>query len=264
MTKLTLKVDGQRGAVLFQDFLGTFKYSLAILRELDSALSEMPRGVLDWFVEDLSANGQLVASIIAVPRRGKYEDVSGQVASQFIRGLETVEREPGVPPFFSESALGNVEKLALQLGKRGAMGFGAEAGPTETARITHQAGLNAGQAIKPKFTAIGSIAGTLEAINLHNRDRFNVYESATGAAVRCYFNRDRYLDLVKRALGSRVRAYGVISRNARGNALRLDMRDLEILPEDSKLASIKDIYGIAPDFAGDQKSDVYVRWLREA
>ncbi len=264
MTKLTLKVEGERGQVLLQDVLGRFKSSLAILRELDSALSGRPRGALDWYVEDLSANGKLVAEIFSTPKTGKYEDIGPEVTHQFIRGLGVVEQEPGVPPFFSESAVANVERLAAGLGKRGAMGFGAQSTPQESVRITHQAALNAGQAIKPRFKAIGSIAGTLEAISLHNRDRFNVYEAVTGTAVRCYFERDKYLEIVRNALGHRVRAYGVIARNARGDALRLDMRDLEILPEDSKLPTIRDIFGIAPDFTEEMTSCEYVRWLREA
>lgn len=265
MTVLRLHVEGERGTILFKNLVETFSYSLAVLKELDSAISEEPRGALDWFVRDLSANGNLVAEIIALPKSGKYEDKSKQVALRFVDGLGVIEREPGVPPFFSEGALSNVEKLANLLGKGGAMGFGArQIGVRTQARITHRAAINAGQAIKPVFSAVGSVTGMLEAINLHGRPKFNVYEAVTGSAVRCSFDRDKHLELIRRGLGKRVRACGVIYRNARGDALRLDMQDLDILPQDRELACVRDIYGIDPDFTGSQSSDEYVRWLREA
>ncbi len=264
MTVLHLQVEGEKGTVLFANLIDTFRYSLAVLKELDSAISERPRGALDWFVQDLSANGRLAAEIVALPKSGKYEDMSQQVAQQFVFGLDAVEREASVPPYFSEDALGNVEKLAGQLGKGGAIGFGAEISVQTKARITHRASINAGQAIKPKFSAIGSVTGTLEAINLHRTPRFNVYEAVTGAAVRCFFDRDHHLELIKQALGQRVTAYGIIERNAKGDALRLNMRGLDILAEDRELASIRDIYGMDPDFSGPQSTDEYIRWLREA
>lgn len=264
MTVLHLEVEGEKGTVLFASFVDTFRYSLAVLKELDSAISERPRGALDWFVQDLSSNGKLAAEIVAMPKSGKYEDTSQQVAWQFVHGLGAVEQEPGIPPFFSEEAVGNVERLAGPLGKGGALGFGAQIGVRTRTRITHRAAINAGQAIKPKFSAVGSVTGMLESVNLHHKARFNVYEAVTGAAVRCSFERDKHFELIKSALGRRVTAYGVIDRNARGDALRLNMRDLEILPEDRELAAIRDIYGLDPDFTGPQKSDEYVRWLREA
>lgn len=264
MSILTLEIEGKKGTVMLSSLLDTFKYSLAVLRELDSAISERPRGSLDWYVYDMSVNGRLRARIVALPRSGKHEDTSEQVAIHFVKGLVAVEREASVPPYFSEEALLNVERLAGQLGRRGAMGFGAEIGVKTKAQITRQAAVNAGQAIKPKFIAVGSVTGMLEAISLHKKPTFNVYDTLTGAAVKCDFDRDVYLESVKQALGHRVRANGIISRNANGNALRLTIQGLEILPDDSKLASISEVYGIDPDFSGAQKSHEYVRWLREA
>jgi hypothetical protein len=261
---LTLEIEGKRGTVMLGSLLDTFKHSLAVLHELDSAISERPRGSLDWYVQDMSANGRLRADIIALPKSGKFEDTSAEVAYRFVNGLELVEREASIPPYFSEDALLNVEKLANQLGRRGAMGFGAEISVKTKAQITRQAAVNAGQAIKPKFVAVGSVTGTLEVISLHGRSTFNVYESVSGAAVRCDFDRDLHLEKVKQALGRRVRAHGVISRNSNGDAVRLAMQDLDILPEDRSLPSIRDIYGIDPQYSGGQKSEEFVRWLREA
>ncbi|WP_433793287.1 hypothetical protein [Actinoplanes sp. CA-252034] len=70
-------------------------------------------------------------------------------------------------------------------------------------------------------------------------------------------------DVLRDAWGKRVLVGGELQRNIAGQALRLDMTEIRILPERTSVSAY-DILGIAPGWTGDLTTDEYMQQVRSA
>jgi hypothetical protein len=263
VSRVRLRIEGEEGQVTLRAFVDILNRARYILSDLDSAISENPRGALEWFVADLAV-GSAVAVVEARPKVPEADErLATMVGASFVNGLDTVENGEEIPPYFSDIDLGRVRAIAQRLGKPGAKVLEAthlNEGEKSTT-VTEQAGVNVRKLLEPKSTAIGSIAGRLEVISVHGPPRFNVYDVVTKRAVRCRFERAR-LEEVAAALGRGVVVTGIVARNANGEPLSVERPELRILPQDSELPTTRDLIGLAPDLTGDLSAEEYVRRLR--
>jgi hypothetical protein len=257
---IELRVEGSHGEITLRRFLGMMGEALAVLRDLDSAIAADPRGSLEWYVTNLHAS-DLTATIEQRPKPGKMGDHGSLVASTFVRGLDTLQHEATQPPYMSESGLKAIGKLSSNIGVNGATGFRAVAvGAQVSARVDREAGANVRRVLAPRFKARGSVTGKLEMIQVHRGRTFNIYGSRNHRAVRCSFRED-LLEDAKAFLGDLVIASGIVHRNARGDALRLDVETIVSLTTAS-VPRVDQIYGIDPNFTGDQTTAEYLAELR--
>jgi len=106
----------------------------------------------------------------------------------------------------------------------------------------------------PMRTVHGSIEGTVEAINVHQRTHyFSLYDSLTTTRVRCNFGAAISLDLVKGALRRRAVVYGLVGYRPSGRAhdiaveaIDIAVEAIDILPEDADLPTAAQVRGIIP------------------
>ncbi|HUA12544.1 MAG TPA: hypothetical protein VMA83_11125 [Solirubrobacteraceae bacterium] len=262
MSRLRLHVEGAPGAVPLDVFVRALNRSRLILDELDVAISATHRRNLTWRIVDLGI-ASADALIEAAPPRGE-PDLPVLVASQFINGLSAVDRptEAVYPAYFSEQALKRVKGIAKDLSPDAATGFTVEDIDRKlSGRVSERAAANVSQLIAPRYSALGSVVGTLEVISIHRKSTYNVYEARTLRAVRCDFD-GADLESVKSALGRRVIVEGTVKRNAHGDAIRVEQPTLTLLPPDEELPPTSAIAGLVPDFTGDIDAGEYVRELR--
>jgi len=96
-------------------------------------------------------------------------------------------------------------------------------------------------------TVHGSIEGTVEAINVHQRTHyFNLYDSLTGSRVQCNFGAAIPLDQVKAALRRRAVVYGLVRYRQSGLAHDIAVEAINVLPEDGDLPTAAQVRGIIP------------------
>lgn len=263
MTRVRLKIDGEHGDVTLRSFVDILKRAQLILGDLDSAISEDPRGSLEWYITDLEV-GSAIAVIEPRPKGKRTDDrVALMVGANFVQGLKTVEEGETIPPYFSDVDMGRVRAIAQRLGKPGAkvLEVAHLNGGQIAATMTQQSGLNVARLLEPATSGIGSVVGKLEVISVHGPPRFNVYDSATKRAVRCRFDSER-LDEVAAALGKRVSVTGIVHRNANGDPLRVERPELRLLPDDAELPTTRDLIGLVPDLTDGLSAEEHVRRLR--
>jgi len=262
MSRLRLHVEGEPGAVPFDVFVRVLNRSRLILDELDVAISASHQRCLDWRIVDL---GIASADAVIEARAPKgAPELPVLVASGFIDGLNAVDQPNGgvYPAYFSEQALKRVKGIARDFSSDAASGFCAEDLDRKlVGRLTPRAAPNVSQLLAPRYSAIGSVIGTLEVISIHRRATYHIYEARTKRAVRCDFD-SAELDAVKDALGRRVVVEGTVKRNANGDAISIQQPALQILPSADELPTTSMIAGLVPDFTGDLTAGEYVKTLR--
>jgi hypothetical protein len=265
MSRLRLRIEGEHGQVTLRVFADVLNRARYILSDLDSAISEEPKGSLEWYIDDLRT-GSAEAVIVSRPKRpGVDERLPHMVGTNFVSGLGLVESGEAIPPYFSDVDLGRVRAIASRLRDPGVQALQAVHlnGHDLTAVVTEQAGVNVAKLLAPHSKAIGSVVGKLEVISVHGPPRFNVYDAATKKAVRCRFEQER-LDEVAAALGKKVVVTGIVYRNSRGDPIRVERPSVRLLPDDADLPTTRALIGLAPDIAGDLSAEEHIRHLRDA
>ncbi len=262
MSRLRLRLDGEPGTISFDTFVGTLRDSLKVLRDLDSTISQKPKGSLSWKVEAIHTDS-LVTDLQAIG------PVADQVVDAYVDGVRRLESEFSVPPHFSEDGMKALKQLARRLGGDGAIGFRViELDVHKEGRVTETTEANIKKALATRYESVGSVTGTLEMISVHGQPRMNVYDALTGRAVRCNIPKDEkqasLLDEVKAQLGRRVIASGRVSRNIAGDPIRVTLRGVTPLPDDSELPTAGDFVGSDPDFTGNLTTEEYLRRTRDA
>jgi len=262
MASIKLKIEGERGKISLHSLIIGLQCQLGILKDLDVAVSGEINGSLDWVVTDL----QLSSLAVVVESQSKIENKNAgpKVVNLCVTGMKQLEEEGVTPPYFPEHSLKLSKKLVGMIGKNGATGIEISSPiiPTHIATLSPKAAVNIDELLPTKYSSLGSVEGKIETLSIHKTTKFVVYHAITQRAIACKFDQNQ-LEQIKNILGRRVNVYGTISYNAKGEPLRVeDIIDIRLLKEEHELPTIKDIYGIDPDFTGGLDSVEYLRRLR--
>lgn len=261
MARLRLTIRGQPGQISINSFITVIKESLAILRELDRAVSHEQLGTLRWVVSDLGLGSTYVEAESRVIRGD--EDFGPRVHQYFVNGVSQVEREAITPALFSVDSIKNIRKIVRSFGKDGvdSLLISLPEVNKETS-LTHESEKNLQALVGVHHKSSGAVEGRLELVSLHRPyRRFNVYHAITQRAIKC--NLPEYLEeQVIKSLGRRVIASGTVSYNIKGEPLSVQVDNLRTLRKEEDLPSIEDILGMAPDFTDDLSTEDFLETLR--
>jgi len=271
MAKLRFEINGKKGRVEFPTFTKATASFLALLNEIAGAVPSGADGRLSWYVDDLSANGSLLVEVHSqVQKRtkrqkGQPRDFSPDVAQSLVDGLENVEVHGTSPPYLSQGGLEKMNRLLGLLERNGAKGFTAGIpGIDREVRVGKKAVKNIAKLLPEKRSEIGSIEGRIEAINIHGKSRFVVYDSITKKGVTCRVDDSPSvsIDDIKDALGRKVCVSGVVSLNERSEVVSVRAQGLRVFRMASELPKASDLTGSDPHFTGDQSTEEYIRSIR--
>lgn len=113
---------------------------------------------------------------------------------------------------------------------------------------------------------MGAFEGMLEAINVHaNQNVFYLYPTSGHPKLKCRFPQAlRETALV--AVGKYVNVFG--EKKYKPNLkfyypYEIGVHEIEVYPHEETLPKLSELRGIAPDMTGDQKSEDYIRRLRD-
>jgi hypothetical protein len=271
MARLTFEINGPKREVAFDTFTRATSNVVAILKELDRAISRRKgRGTLVWYVYDLSMNGNLLIEVESKVRaragtvHGEaVQDISRDVTNSLVTGFENVESRGISPPYLSESGLKKIQQMAALVRKNGARAFTAKA-DDRSAEISQKAADNISQLLPARRESIGAVEGRLEGISIHGPNpKFVVYHAITHKAINCVFAEPKFLDEAIGALGKRVYVAGTLKKNIRGEPVAVDVQKVRILGMGS-LPSTGELTGYDPDFTGDLNTEEFIRRIRRA
>ena len=200
MTTLRIDIAGNPKSIPYRNMLNVQNNSLAILDDLDHAFSGRPKGSIDWLMRDMSMNGRLrveVYSKVKELKRKRLNDVSGRIAGSFVKGFGMLENEGRSPEYISDLGLNRVENMTGLIGHNGTNAIIASIPDDDAAvEITERSYRNLQELIPEAYKSVGAIEGVMEAISVHKRRIFIVYEFLFGKAVTCEFHGLEILDKV--------------------------------------------------------------------
>ena len=238
MAHLQFEIKGDLGNISIATFKHSISYAFGILSDFDVAISGLRRGSLRWYISDFREHNGL---LIGVDSRLKeslqkksVQDVSVPVARHFVESFDDLEHRGVTPPYLSEFGLMKAQNMVALIGKNGAKGFRVSS-PSRTVDVTQATSDHIRELLPTKRTAIGSIEGTLEQINIHRKPHFIVYHAISKRAVTCEFDAEAHMEKVKHALAKRVNVAGVLKKNFQGETMRIAVENIRIMSETSLL-----------------------------
>jgi hypothetical protein len=270
MAVLRIDIEGNPKAVPYRNFLHVANNSLGILYDLDVAFSRRRLGAVQWFMNDLSSNGKLRLEIYSQPvelKRKKLPDVGQEVTTGFVTGFRTLEREGRSPAYLTEWGMHKAEHMTDVIGRDGMTAVvAADVTNQQEVEITKQSFKNLKNLLPEAYKSLGSIEGRLEGISIHHGERFVVYDSISGKGVTCLFPKLKLTPKAKEHLGDRVQVSGLLSRNAKGEPVRIRIDKPErfrVFGSDLAMLSMRSLGGSDPDFTGGMSTEDFIRSIRD-
>lgn len=262
LTALEVRMmQGEHRPALAQ-FMSTLGQLSSALREIDRAAVaervERPR----WVVDDLSHEGLFyIVRLTAKPSSRRDRESLLRPVAALVDGARDLQAEPELPPYYSEATVQRLLKVAEPKD-----GIREVSLATVNGDIGVRVGLNgaliehARSAIREAEVSIGSITGTLDVISTRAKNgvRVSVFDTVNRRAVTGTAS-GTLSDNLRQSWGHRVTVRGRITRNARGQAIRVAIADLELLPgDDSGRPATSELLGADPNWTGGVSVDDFM------
>ncbi|WP_159394022.1 hypothetical protein [Streptomyces sp. NRRL F-5755] len=247
----------------YTQILGEVRLSL---EEVDRTALPVRSPRLRWAIQDMKMERDVRIVLVpaVVPAKRSPQSIATPL-NGFVDGVELLTESPKIPPFFSERTVARVGHIGKHIGQGGIgqVAVTSLSGDHHTAVVDEGTVSNATQAILPAKSAFSSVTGTLDVLS-HNRGsapRALIRDPRTRHAVRVVAHSD-HSEVLRNAWGRRVIASGVLQRNTEGQAVSLQMTDLEVLPDRRSPVDPAEILGINPRITGDLSTAEYLRQVR--
>ncbi len=252
---------GNRDRVALRAFIDTLKDFLGILLNLDATLSREPHGTVVWEVVFLKKESPPIIGVMGTPRR-EFVDVSMSVTGQLLENTRLLNLTADRTSFFSDSALLQLERIAKKTKKLGNVTVYTDREESRQKSVISESTLeNVKKLTGVKYTSYGSVAGSLDAITVHNANEFRVWDENSRKPVRCRFNPNME-DQIKQLLRSPVIVSGMIHSNSSGNPVYVDVEEMHSQGSE-QLPTIREMSGIVDDFTEGKSLKQYLEDLDE-
>jgi hypothetical protein len=215
-----------------------------------------------WEVVVLRKESPGLVGVIGEPISGKLHANAERVQEAAIRGLQALSRGPERMKHYSEAALIDVKYLANQVKALGDVKVYVGNAETERQAIVgHSTLKNINELIGVKYESQGSVVGHLDAITVHKRDEFRVWDENTARPVTCGFAR-KLEDTIKSLLRRKVTVYGELHSNRRGEPVFIRVEGIEPMRSREELPSIEEMSGLVDDMTQGKTLKDYLEDIR--
>jgi hypothetical protein len=117
--------------------------------------------------------------------------------------------------------------------------------------------------IGPDELVEGTISGTLEKLNLHNTERFDIFPPIGAKQVACDFKPSLKQEVIK-AVDQYVRVAGKLRYKRLDNfPYAINVESIEVLPPENDLPSLFDVKGMAPNLTGGKSTGEFLEGIRD-
>lgn len=253
---LTLQLYPRSDALSLQGLIEAVANVQRVIRHVDYALTRNKKGTV-WIVESLRSSTPTITIRPMLDHSG--------VVDAFADGIRvlTAEEAPQAPPDgWTEDALDDLRKMKRLFTRQNymrRMDVAIDGATVATVRDDIQYQVD--RVLRGGYSLLGSLEGTLEAVNLHRRAIFTIWERVTGKPVPVSFPLEMK-ENVRQCLDRRVLAAGQINYYRNG------------MPQSiTKLRALQDMtptsegpvagFGSIPDLTGGVDAVEYLRRMRE-
>ncbi|MBI4303387.1 MAG: hypothetical protein HY665_03510 [Chloroflexi bacterium] len=186
-------------------FLRTIEDVDRLIRDVDYAVSK-ERGTRRWIIAALHSSAPTITLKPVLD--------NDEIVEAFVNGLRTITTGALEPPaHFTEQALDDLKRMRrLFVGQDRAKRLVFSSNGKESAAIEKGIDEKAERILRGGYWNLGSVEGTLEALNLHGNPTFTVWDRVSRAPVRCSFPRNvTWKERVKELLERRVLVVGRVN-----------------------------------------------------
>lgn len=166
-----------------------------------------------------------------------------EVVRSIVRGVAAVQRNAVRPPHFTDGALRSAKELVDVIGES-VSSVTITGGEQEAVGLTKQLSVNVEEIIGARLESFGTVEGYLEAISVHRKRQFYIYDLLTGRGVECFFGDRLPLDYVLSAFTKRVAARGLIRSRRTGEPVSIEVAEMTIMPGEDELPPADKVKGI--------------------
>lgn len=258
---ITLTMAGRNdegGHVRLADFVRQLERLQGSLASIDRALS---RGERTAYYRIVALSHSSPATVVLEPRPAHEHADPSQVVTRFADALGMISRG-SVPAGLDVRALKDLRDLAGEVG-RGLDSASIVVGG-DPYELTPRFASTITVALAEVHPEIGSIEGTIERFNVHNRANvFYLYPAVGPTSVACHF-RDELREKAKTAILTWATVTGTLKYLTHAAfPHEVDVQDIEIHQAASDLVDPESLRGGARGATGDQSSEDFVRGSRD-
>ena len=244
-----------------ESLIAAIRRAYALLKELDSSVSQDPKGQIHWEIETIRKSSPLRFGFIG--RSATPTSAVMPVIREITTGLRDLSKRTDRPGKYSDKLLQTVKELG-ELEKRKDLGtVSVFASPKDKRKVTvtGKVAKAIGEWLEPTDESYGSITGSLDSITVHRSNEFRVWDELSEKPVTCRFEPE-FLSLIKKALKHRVLVNGLVRRNAQGIPVTISVKDIAMIEADSQLPDIHDMAGLVEDFTDGKSVSDYLEEIR--
>lgn len=259
MTKTIYLRVGNSDKVVLSDLIVSLSGFLQLLRDFDATVSGQSAGTQQWEVTSLTKNSPVLIGVTPITKP-RMDDYSEAIEAELLESSSALTLKKERTAKMSDSALQGIGKLAKLSSKLGpsAIFIPANGQPKRESVINEVTMRIVQELTGVQYQAFGSISGALEAITVHGKSEFRVWDETSGKVVRC-----KYPDLLEprilKMLRKDVTVTGVISSNAAGNPIAVDVEHLNEKAVAIAPPSIQQMAGFIKDYTGGRRLKEYLR-----
>lgn len=248
------------GRVRFRDLVEFLERFAACLRRVDEAVTGSDKATVYYRVVDMQASSAEVI-LEALPMRSEYDAVPA-ILSRIDSALVSILEVGEMPEAFDRELLETFKGLSAPL-RRHVRGIEIVR-PARRFSITSQFEATIERILGEDLTAVGSVAGFLDAVNVHGVRHFHIYPMVGPTKILCVFS-DELLPEVRKGLKRHVNVIGLL-RYKKNEVFphQIDVESLEVFPPAEELPTLRSLRGMAPEATGSLDSVTFVRQLRDA
>jgi hypothetical protein len=261
---VVITLDGlpkEQGHVLADDFVRELQLLLAALAKAEASIGADRGSGIYYRVVDLSHDSPARVVLEAVSPAEADIDVR-QVFSVVSTALRAVGKSR-ISETTDYDLMSDLAGLASPVGR--SVGRLSLVLGTSKHAITREIHVRASQMLARVETRVGTVTGMLDAINIHGAARlFRIYPVVGAQKISCSFPESLKATAIA-GIGRYVRVRGMLSyRPLARHAHSLEVQGIEVMPETTKVPSLRSLRGVFPDLTGGAPSEVYVGRLRDA
>jgi hypothetical protein len=213
-----------------------------LLRAVAREVTNRDGNPIRWQFVDASTNG--VVRFRVTPEQIAKDlppNAPTTIVDAIASGVAELEQAPDRPPYFSDQALDQAARLVALRQEVGSLGVrNGKVGSL----ITDTFRQHVDSLLGVHYYEDGSIEGRLEAVNVHDRSRFSVYDVLTRRPIKCNFGDRISIDQIAGALKKRVMVSGRIAYRANGVPISVTADELAVFPADDQLPRAADVRGL--------------------
>lgn len=253
---LTLSVREKAGGVPLGSFIQVAESFRRVAHEVNEVvnLQHEEKGQAELIIV-AAHTGSVVFDLRMEEVTAAPFDVAREVLGATFNGLAQLEREAIRPPFFTDIALREAERLVRPLSD--GVGEIRISRPDVDLVLTQRLGENVRTILDPKGTQVTSVEGRLFRIHM-GRNQVGIYDARLKHAITCVYPPELF-ETVRDLLGKPVRVFGKARTDPKGRVERIEIRQIRPAPPAEGRKSLTDLFGIDPDFTGDMDSVQFVR-----